>query len=143
MLGVLQSMNMTPPADASGNTYALTFNNETIMYFIDSPDGALDVVADAGTLHNRQANEVLLSLLALNRPPFSVNLEKSTSKITVWVRQKTVGLKVSDITGLIPLLLGRVAEVKATLADNRQSTLKESGSINITHAKLINSLPQR
>jgi hypothetical protein len=137
MKEVLAFMNMAPSEEPSGTTYELTFNSRDTLYFVSSTEGILDIVADAGPLLNRTAHEVLLGLLALNRPPFSVNLDKATGKVTVWFQQTLDRVTESDINELIQPFLDRIAEVQAILNDKNQSPGSEASRTSFTHARLI------
>lgn len=108
-------MDKELPYGQSSDVYTVAFDNQVEVHFLSTQEGRLDIIAEAGFLVNKQAGQPLLNLLALNHPPFNVNVDQETGAVLVWTRQELAGTDRERLIELVSQMMTRVQQAKVCI----------------------------
>jgi hypothetical protein len=95
--------------------YSITFANQVEVHLLMTQPGKFDIISEAGTLLNPNAGLALLELLAINRPPLAVNVDRSSGTVMVWARQNVADADVDSLIALISELVKTVYLAKQAI----------------------------
>jgi hypothetical protein len=103
MAAVVAHLGLAPLPGPAQDVYTVHFEDKRALHVIDTKDGHLDVMGEAGRLVNLKDADTLLDLLALNtgRCQAGVTVHRSTGVVVVWGRRLRAQL---DVAGLVQLL---------------------------------------
>jgi hypothetical protein len=117
---LLQHMHISLPPQKRNEVYSLKFDGRTQVHFFCTEPGMLDIVADAGILANKRADDVLLRLLALNRfdargAPLSLSVAPRGGKVSLWMRRGLAELDTDKVVCLLERMLNGVTAAQKLL----------------------------
>jgi hypothetical protein len=109
MKSLWKVMQIDLPSDSTSEVYSIMFANQVEIHLLNTVDGMIDIIAEAGTLRDPLAGPALLQLLALNHPPLTVSIDKDSGIVMVWVRQGMAYIEMERLTSLISDLVNTVS----------------------------------
>lgn len=112
MSSLWKAMKIDLPSGLANEVYTIAPEDQNEVHLLSTHEGMLDIISEAGTLHNKQAGKPLLELLALNQPPLAVNVDNASGTVMVWTRQKIADLEVEDVIRLVNKVMETVQEAK-------------------------------
>lgn len=101
-------MHAELPEDGQDEVYSITFANQVEVHLLTTQPGKFDMISEAGTLLNPKAGQTLLDLLAINRPPLAVNVDRDSGTVMVWARQNIADVDVDSLIAQISELVKTV-----------------------------------
>jgi hypothetical protein len=116
----LSEVGLALPPGPAQKVYTLTFSEQAAMHFVDAGDGAVEVVAEAGTLRNLRSADTLLALLGCSpsAKPYAIALhcDKRTGALLLWTLMSLIQLDRKGFDAIVAAMLARIDAVRAALA---------------------------
>lgn len=108
MQSLWNDMEIDLPSGTASEIYSILFANDVEVHLLGTQAGMVDIISEAGILRDRHAGPTLLKLIALNRPPLSVNFDEDSGAVTIWTRQRIDALDIDALIAIITNLVNTV-----------------------------------